>query len=176
MPLQLQISCSSRGLYPSESWHCNKSTEYSAESMLHQQEAALGRPLEHILKSWIWTLFPMFINHTSCHHLVREASPVYPWKTSNFYISRCRAATAGQLSCVTMQRHALVIMWAESTCPTVWARWQGLASASPQQPSLPHRSLQQGSPLLAKLEVVCGWICVYVWECVRAKVWKFEWI
>lgn len=52
------------------------------------------------------------------------------WKKNvNFYISRRCAATAGQLSCVTMRCHALVMAFAESTRPTDSGR--GSASASP---------------------------------------------
>lgn len=124
--LYLQISCSSHSLLLSESGCCNKYTKY------YQQEAAFGECGYSIMN-----MDPppqnLFINL----HLVRGTNSVYPWKTSNFHISRCRAATAGQLSCVTMQCHALAIMCRESTWPTDWAHWQGsaLTSSGPTCPT-----------------------------------------
>lgn len=125
-PFLLYISHSTHGLYRSESWDCNKDTKYLAEfnakptrdhgvwTSSHKYRPSSP---EHVYKS------------LTCHHLAWETSPVYPWKTSNFCISRCCAATEGQLSCVTMQRHALAIMCTASTRPTDRA-----CSASPSPP------------------------------------------
>lgn len=69
----------------------------------------------------------MFINHRR----VREGQILFVlWKKNvNFYISCRCATTAGQLSCVTMRCHALVMASAESTRPTGSGR--GSASVSP---------------------------------------------
>lgn len=95
--------------------------------------------------SWILTFIPKacFINGSVDTTLSGRWVLFTLGKPATFRISHCCAATTGLLSCATMQCHALMIMYAESTCPTDWACWQWLTSTGSSPPCNLYRTQQQ---------------------------------